>query len=98
MFLWNRHPKPLILLWRWNSGLSAAATARFCVGNTISTISPPAVDWLAETDGTIFAYQDDDGDGLLNAYDYEPGTETAIGGGDLTAGADRIARRTVADF
>ena len=46
------------------------------------------VDWLAETDGTIFAYQDDDGDGLLNAYDYEPGTETAIGGGDLTAGAD----------
>ena len=46
------------------------------------------IDWLAETDGTIFAYQDDDGDGLLNAYDYEPGTETAIGGGDLTAGAD----------
>ena len=46
------------------------------------------VDWLAETDGTIFAYQDDDGDGLLNAYDYEPGTETAIGGGNLTAGAD----------
>ena len=47
-----------------------------------------SVDWLAETDGTIFAYQDDDGDGLLNAYDYTPGTETAIGGGDLTAGAD----------
>ena len=47
-----------------------------------------SVDWLAETDGTIFAYQDDDGDGLLNAYDYEPGTETALGGGDLTAGAD----------
>ena len=57
-----------------------------------------SVDWLAETDGTIFAYQDDDDDGLLNAYDYEPGTETAIGGGDLTAGADGSREETVADF
>ena len=86
VFVESTDPKPLILLWRWNSvsdGNSEVLRREYYIDNFSANI-----DWLAETDGTIFAYQDNDGDGLLNAYDYTPGTETAIGGDDLTAGAD----------
>ena len=74
------------------------ATARFCVREYYIDNFAASVDWLAETDDTIFAYQDDDGDGLLNAYDYDARDGNRHRQRRFDRGRGRIARRTLANF